>query len=314
MIRPLDWRDLALLRRVGDQGFCFDSQLAYTRGPNPFQTILIDLVRPGRMACTLVSRPEDQEQQAAIGQIHHRPGDTHAKLSFIGPETAFENSASTHLLDSLAKAAGERGAHHLIAEIDEQDIAFEALRKAGYAIYARQRIWRLEAASRAQRSDGRMIWRSIDESDEPAINHLYHNIVPALVQQVEHPPHQDKGDYVHYVEGELHGYLDIESGPRGVWAHPYFHPAAEAFDSLFANFIESYSDHRKRPLYLSVRSYQGWMTHGLEKLGFTACSDQAVMVKRLTAMLRHPAHASLPAVEGRRPEPTTPMVRYPHSE
>jgi hypothetical protein len=270
---------------------------------------LVDLVTPGRTAFTFVVRPDEKDQGAAIGQIHHRTGDSQAKLAFIGPEDAFSNSNGTHLLDALAQAAGQRGAHHMIAEVDELNPAFETLRQAGYAIYARQRIWRLEAIAREKPSDIKMAWRSFDRSDEMAITQLYHNIVPALVQQVELPPHQDKGDFVHYAEEELHGYLDIESGPRGVWIHPYFHPAAEAFNELITTFLDGYSDSRKRPLYLSMRSYQGWMAHGLEKLGFKVCSDQAVMVKRLAAMLRHPARSRIRAVESSHPEPTTPMVR-----
>ena len=39
--------------------------------------------------------------------------------------------------------SGERGALRLLADVDEQTLAFEALRKCGFAIYNRQRVWRL---------------------------------------------------------------------------------------------------------------------------------------------------------------------------
>jgi hypothetical protein len=141
------------------------------------------------------------------------------------------------------------------------------------------------------------------------VSHLYINIVPALVQQVEQPPIIERRDLAHALESDVLGYLDIERGPKGVWVQPYLHPAAENLDELLAGFLESYSDSRRRPLYFVVRSYQGWVSHGLERLGFTVCSDQAVMVKRLAALIRHPARVQLPAVEGTRPEPTTPFMR-----
>jgi hypothetical protein len=45
----------------------------------------------------------------------------------------------------------------------------------------------------------------------------------------------------------------------------------------------------------------------LERLGFEPFNDQAVMVKRLTAAVRHPVRAPLPALEGTQPEPTAPF-------
>lgn len=308
MVRAADWRDLGLITRVRNDGLCLDSQLAYTRGLNTLQTVVLDLLTPGRSAYTLVSRSSGRDEPDALGQIIHRVGDPHARLTFLGPEGAFPTSNGIHLLDELGKAAGQRGAHHLIAEVDETNPIFESLRNAGFAIYARQRIWHLEIIHAADRPTQNAAWRSVKSSDESSVNQLYLNIVPALVQQVEQPPSLGRGDLAHSLEGDLLGYLDIERGPKGVWVHPYLHPAAENLDELLSGFIGKYSDSRGRPLYFVVRSYEGWVGHGLERLGFNVCSDQAVMVKRLVAVIRHPARARLPAVEGTRPEPTTPFA------
>jgi hypothetical protein len=313
MIRPFDWRDLGLLHRARDQGLCLDSQLAFTRGSNTLQTLLLDMITPGRSACTIVARPDEKEDQPAIGQILHRAGDSLARLSFIGPESAISNPNILHLLDALSYAAGERGAQHLIAEVDEQSPIFENIRRAGFAIYARQRIWRLDVKADLKQLPKSEAWRSETENDESSINHLYLNIVPALVQQVELPPSVDRGDFVHVNEGELLGYLDIERGSLGVWVDPYFHPAVENLDELLLGFLGSYTDNQRRPLFFPVRSYQGWIGHALERIGFEPCSDQAVMVKRLAAALRRPAISSLPAVEGTHPEPTTPFAHVRHS-
>lgn len=308
MIRPADLRDLGLLRRMREHGLCLDSQLAYTRGAHTFQTLFLDLITPGSSTFTLIAKPSEEGEQAALGQILHRLGDPHARLSVIGPQEILAETRGSKLLDGLADAAGERGAHHLIAEVDENNPVFESLRRAGYAIYARQRIWILEDTQKGNPTSRNGPWRRTESADEEAIIHLYQNLVPAMVQQVEVPPRPKKGDVVHYAEGELLGYLDIERGPLGVWVQPYLHPAAQSPAAPLDSFIKGYSDSRKRPLYFSVRSYQGGVMHGLERLGFAFHRDQAVMVKHLAVLIRHPALKPLPAGDGTRAEPTTPFA------
>jgi hypothetical protein len=271
----------------------------------------LDLFTPGRNTYTLVARPSQKNEPSAVGQFMHRMGEPQARLTFLGPEDSISTTHGLELLDEIAHASGERGAHHLIAEVDETNPMFENLRNAGFAIYARQRIWHIDEIPDLDQSTQNAAWRPAKSSDEPAISHLYINIVPPMVQQVEQPPTLARGDLAHSHEGIILGYLDIERGPRGVWVHPYLHPAAENLDELLSGFLASYTDSRRRPLYFVVRSYEGWVGHGLERLGFSVCNDQAVMVKRLAAIIRHPARARIPSVERTRPEPTTPFAQEP---
>ncbi|NIM95504.1 MAG: hypothetical protein GTO18_17540 [Anaerolineales bacterium] len=312
MIRPFDWRDIGLLNRSRENGLCLDSQMAHTRGTSMLQTIIVDLFAPGRNGCTLVARPSEKDEIAAVGQIMHRAGETRARLTFIGPEEVLYRPYGAELLDALSSAAGERGANHLVADVDENSLAFESMRSAGYAIYARQRIWRLEIPPEGTDRLEKSAWRPETDDDVEAVNHLYLDNVPVLVQQVETPPNQDKGDLVHWHEGELLGYLDIERGSIGVWVHPYFHPAVENLDLLLSDFLSSYTDNQERPLYFAVRSYQGLVGQTLERLGFQLFRDQAVMVKRLAVPVHRPAQAPIPTVEGTRAKPTTPFAHASH--
>ena len=142
MIRTADWRDLGLIHKVKNNGLCHDSQLAYTRGPSNYQSTVLDLLTPGRTAQTMVARPSKNEP-SVMGQIMHRMGEPQARLTYLGPEEAVATTPGLALLDELAHTAGARGAHHLIAEVEETNPMFESLRKAGFAIYARQRVWHL---------------------------------------------------------------------------------------------------------------------------------------------------------------------------
>jgi len=305
-IRPLDVRDLRLLHRLRRDGLCLHAQVAYTRGPHALQTALLDVLTPGRSTHTLVARPLLPGEPAAVGQIAHDLGDSVARLGFIGPTAQVDGAVGLGLLDALSQEAGMRGAHNLIAEVDEDQPAFECLRRAGFAVYARQQIWRWEGTpSPEQAYDD--VWRSEVPGDGEAIAWLVANLVPGLVLQVEAAPGRSRRGLLHWAEGELRAYLDLERGPRGVWAQPYIHPAVEAIDMLLAAFLRR-SAESDRPVYLCLRSYQSWMVGALVRLGFERVAEQAVMVRRLAATVRRAVPAPLPALNGRRVEPTTPFA------
>lgn len=304
-IRPLDWRDLPLLHRLRDRGLCFDAKIAHTRGPHPLQSALLDAITPGRGELTLVAPDHDGSDLTAIGQLAHTQGEPNARIVFVGPASAIEEDHVLHLMDRLAEAVGRRGAHHLIADVDADSRAFEVLRRAGFAVYARQRIWRLDPERAPQPPvDGR--WHEKNRSDESSVTRLYHNVVPGLVQQVEPPPGGQ--GLVHWNEKELHAYLDIARGPLGTWVQPYLHPAAQDHDLLLAAAFSRLTSESDQPVYLCVRSYQGWMNDTLARMGLTPRADQAVMVKRLTAKIREAKKLEAMQLEGTRPEPSAPFV------
>ncbi|OGO14822.1 MAG: hypothetical protein A2Y93_05775 [Chloroflexi bacterium RBG_13_68_17] len=314
MIRALDWRDLSLLRRLRDRGVCLDAQQAFCRGHHTLANTLLGLVSPTLNVHTLVSRPDGPEDPAAVAQILHHNSDTLARLAFITPEGALSSASGLALLEGVCQAAGERGALNLAAEVDEDSPAFAGLRRAGFAIYARQNVWALPTPAEAARegrpdAQSRQLWRTEIGSDRSAVHFLYANLVPALVQQIEPPPARGSRGLVYWQGGELLGYLEVERGPLGTWVQPYFHPAVEQTHALLVDLLAHGPVSRARPVFVCVRSYQGWMNGLLERLGFGLCASQAVMVKRLAATVRRPALARLPAIEGTRAEPTAPIVR-----
>jgi hypothetical protein len=311
-IRSFDWRDFALLQRVRNRGVCLHSQLRYTRGPHAIQNTFLEMFTPSRSIHTLVVRPDNADSPEALGQVQIRESYPQAHLAYITPEEALETESGLQLLESMARVAGQRGCQTLVAEVDEASSSFEVLRKAGFGVYARQRVWRLDQPLRDDLDPKEHAWRPELRNDRNSIQALYLNIVPALVQQVEPPPERNGRGLVYWLEGEMLGYLDIFRGSRGIWIQPYFHPAARLNDDLLAGFIQGFSPSQSKPIYFSVRSYQGGVGGSLDRLGFTPCSDQAVMVKRLAHLVTDQVHAKLPAIEGTQPEPTAPFAHFDH--
>ena len=313
MIRPFDWRDLPLLHRVRGRGLCLAAQLAYTRGPQALAGVIVDAFSGGRSPATLVVRDQTAARgpggPSGIGQLDHRPGQPHARLAFFAPVELMDLASGTELLEALARSAGERGAQNLIAEVEEHNPAFEQLRRAGFSIYARQRIWRADppetagARPSAAVEPGESLWRAESPADILPIRNLALNLVPSLVQQIEPLIERQGGGMVHGSDEELLAYLEIERGPLGVWIQPYLHPAVEYAEQLLSSFLAAAVDPRRRPVYACVRSYQSWMNGALDRLGFLPEADQAVMVRRLAVPLRETAPLVERALAAARAEP-----------
>jgi hypothetical protein len=273
---------------------------------------MLEMFTRSRFIYTLVARPDESLDPEILGQLQINEHYPQAYLAYITPEEALDTPSGLHLLEAAARSAGQLGCQTLVAELNERSPSFESLRRAGFGVYARQRIWRLDQPFSGDLQPQGHSWRTETRSDRNAIMALYFNIVPALVQQVEPPPERNGRGQVYWLDDEMLGYLDIQRGPRGIWVQPYFHPAAQLSDDLLAGLIQGFSPSTTRPVYVCVRSYQGGLGGSLERLGFTPCSDQAVMVKRLAQLVTNHVQVPLPVIEGTQPEPTAPFAHFDH--
>jgi hypothetical protein len=240
-----------------------------------------------------------------MGQMTHSPDAQFARLTFLAPKEALESPSTTELLEQLAYQAGEIGALNLLAEVDVESKAFESLRKAGFAIYARQRIWQM--AESTDKFQSQIPWKTTSKEDNFGVQSLYHNVVPGLVQQAEPLSSKQVDGLVCQQDGEIIAYVDLKFGPRGIWAQPFFHPDIEDVDARLRGMLQSIPNRRERPVYLGVRSYQSWLETALNFFGAQPSPTQAVMVKRLAVQQRN-ARFALPQIDGQR-EITTPIVR-----
>jgi hypothetical protein len=303
ILRAFDWRDLAVLHRYRHQGLCLDSALGVTRGHTLIPRILLSYLSPGVGISTWVCA-DQCDPQPLLGQIIHRQGSAVARISFLAPQEALESPSVASLLDQLAQQAGQSGAYHLLAEIDEDSPAFESLRRTGFAVYARQRLWRYRGAAPDQ--EVTHPWRRLSSQNAFAVQALYHNLVPGLVGQIESLANEPLEGLV-YQNGEMLAYAELKYGPRGIWAQPFLHPDAEDVEMHLNNFLHSIPDRRSRDIYLCVRSYQSWLEPGLETLGAEAGPRQAVLVKRMAVPHKVTRPFALPKIEGQ-PEISAPIA------
>jgi hypothetical protein len=294
MIRPFELRDLPTLNRCRRRGLFLDSIPVLTRGRSlvPVGAALSPLAQATGVF-TSIYRADDGGE-AILGQAAHAAGSPVARLTFIAPDAAIDSHALAPLLEHLIRRLGERGAQSLVAEVDEKSRTFEALRRAAFSIYSRQRIWRV---SRPPAAPAASAWRPAEPNDDFAIQRLYNMLVPGLVQQVE-PEHSGRHGWTLRQEGELLAFADVQTGPRGVWAQPFIHPEMEEADGRLAQWLAALRPRPARPVYICLRSYSAWLAPTLEDLGAQPGPPQAVMVRRLAAEVKKPALTPLPAING----------------
>lgn len=311
-IRPFGWRDLALLRNYINRGLFLDSARVLIHGTSMIPMgAFLPFLGPSTRIFTYRCQNTPTPGMPLLGQLTYTMGATYARLSFLAPEDTMDQSTLSTLADYMAMQMGEHGAFHILADVDESSQVFQLLHRAGFAIYARQRIWRLDGLPVGEEDPA--IWRSCRSMDIIGVRSLYCNVVPGLVQQVEPLPKKNLRGVVHYQNGDLLAFVDLKYGRNGIWVQPFIHPDAQGFDRYLFQLLHDLPARRGRPLYICVRSYQSWLESAFELMGARVGPQQAVMVRHLALTRRVNQTYPLPAINGSRAEPTAPIARVGES-
>ncbi len=284
-IRPLAIFDLPYLYSFRDQAIGLDTARTLTRG-NPLGAVgLFAYVNPVRHIYSAIVNGGGESVLAGI--IHSR-NDAFAKLLFIAPHSQLDHPDLPALIENLAEQAGNWGAFHVLAEVDETSNAFVALRGAGFSVYAWQRMWDV---SHVRDENSSFPWTRAKSTDMSSVQSLYHQIVPPLLQPVEPHPRIPLGWMCN--EG-MRCYVSATQGVYGIVLIPLIHPEATNVSAKLVSLINHLPDRRNRPVYVCVRSYQAWLEPVLADLGAQGGDRQAVMVKHLARMVKD--EQTVPAV------------------
>jgi hypothetical protein len=268
---------------------------------------MLSYFAPATGIFTYLCRSNGKTDTPMIGQVMHTYGSPFARLSFLAPEAAIESGRLPELLEHMIATIGERGALYLLAEVDQDSVAFEALRCASFAIYARQRIWQLTGEPLGNTLP--TPWEEGTGKDVLAVRLLYNNLVPGLVQQVEPPPNNHVEGVIYRLKDELLAYIEMKYGSRGIWMQPFIHPDMDEIPARLGDLLLNLPRRRSRPVYLCVRTYQSWLEAAIEDSGAEAGPLQAVMVKHLAVSKKVARKFALRSLEGGQPEVTAPLAR-----
>jgi len=274
-VRPLDLLDLPSLARYRHTLLSLDSARVLTRGNPLGPAALLSYLNPRHLIYTAIA---SENGRSLMGQVTRMESEASARLAFLAPAEEAD-ALVLPLAETLAAQAGEWGAFHLLAEVDEGAPAIRPLRQAGFSMFAWQRIWKMALPETDGTSPG---WRSVEALDWPAVQSLHNQIIPALLQPIEMLPKQAEG-LIFRSGGDLQAYARVASGPAGVWLQPFVPPECECAPLLGA-LLSAIGRSYRRPVYVCVRSYQAWLESVLEDLGGQAGPQQAVLVKHLAKL------------------------------
>ena len=278
-IRSLDLLDIPIIARYRNDVLTLDSARALTRGHPLGAMGLLAYINPTRHLYAAIA---NGDQSALLGGVIHTRGDTFAKLLYLAPSSRLNDPQLPALIEHLASQAGTWKAFHVIAEVEETSKVFSPLRKAGFSVYAQQRMWDVSGIEKTE-SGRRSAWRRMQSVDLPAVQSLHYQIVPPSLHPIEPAPNRVIG-FVH--EQDIKCYVSITSGMHGIVLTPLIHPEENDVEAKIAALMNGLPDRRGRRVYLNVRSYQTWLEPALEDLGAQPSTRQAVMVKHLVRLVK----------------------------
>ncbi len=278
--------DLPLIYRLSEQATLLDSEIACTKHIHSANGSVLSNMLPQRGLHTLVAR---MGKHQVVGQFRFRADDDNARITYVAPglEADDDDTLWLYVMDAMAREAGKYNAHTLIAEVEENSSLFETLRTAGFAVYARQQIWRW-MPDHGRISPSSITLQDRGEADEHEILKLVVNTVPQLIQQFTAPPPDAEG-WIHWGKSDMDAFFAVTTGKHGLYMVPYIHPdITAATELLLRSALAMAQQKSSQPIYICVKRYQEWIANCLEALGLEPGPRQAVMVKHLAAGVRHP--------------------------
>jgi hypothetical protein len=322
VISPFALRDLGLLVKLQKDHVSLCPIETLTRPQSPMWAAIASLLPfdEAKSLTYILHEKRQEDTQVGFLQARQSPGQPTLHIQRLTPPLDRGEDAQaawSRMINYTVGAAGERGIQRIFSCAGNGSPERAVLSAAGFSLYAREDIFRLDAAPRDQAPAPDGI-RPEQSSDQIGINLLYTEITPHLVQQAEYPIgigtdwlcgsvgwNQGEGFVLEDRVG-IAGYGYLISGRIGHWLRIFVHARAYNRASDLVDYAMALLNYYPPlPVYCGVREYQGGVRAPLEERGFQMFSAQCRLVRHTMARVKEPARGLVPALEKRVEAPTT---------
>jgi len=300
VIRLFGLRDVLMVKQLQSQGVAFDLRRLLLHSSPPLYSALSGYLTHynlGTITCVHEGTKEGKNLKG-FAQVWPRADQAEWDIVFLSPSLErHENAADLwyRLLTYLTILGAEQGILRIYARSSEDAEAEDIFRQAGFTVIAREEVFALRREpAAAPRPSG---LRLLAPQDGRALEELYRQAVPQLVQQAEGLPSHSglahyrlplgsrRGqEYVWAEEGKIIAYMGWYSSPRGCWLEIVARPEHRAnTPPCIKHILTLMGCSETMPVYCPVPDYDvglGWL---LRTLGFESCTRQVLLVVHTAA-------------------------------
>lgn len=286
--------------RLQRRGISLDLQRVVLQSPSPlWEAWLAYLTQQAMGQPTLVLYdPHDGE---AFVQFRFRARQAAADVVYLAPtlESGRRTArAWTHLLDGACAEAAGQGIQRVFASLPESGPEMDVFQQAGFSLYAGEDVYCLPSVTATSHAGPQAQMRPLVPEDWTALQKLIVAVTPQRVRQAEGGIHlaTDVGKNCQWYvlpggsNTELAGALRVCKGPAAHWLRLLVNPdARDAVDALVQWGLASLAGGTARPVYCSVRRYEGGIRGALTAAGFELAESRALVVKQTAAWVKAPS-------------------------
>ncbi len=322
MARTLNLQDLRSVRDLQPQGVELDYERAKLWPHSALSAALAEKLPFNEIgAATIVLYPNHSKHHPlGFIQARMRRRRPEADISYIAPSLDAHPDSVTiwyRLLAEITNALCEKGCQRIYVQMPSDLDAEQVFRQAGFVAYAHEDVYLLspQQLQAFSRPTGPRMLRRQRSRDSWNLLRLYNAATPRPVQQAEGMLSTEGklgklGDWWEqasgtgyvldsHADGGLVGAVRITRGSAASWMRLYLHPEAQSSQAgeLVCGALSLVNTGHARPIYCSVRDYEGGIRAWLEGAKFQYQFNRTLLVKHATVRVKEPALWAVPVLE-----------------
>jgi hypothetical protein len=256
----------------------------------------------------------DAHDGEAFVQVRYRPRQAAADIVYMAPALSDRDRAPRawlNLLDGACVQVAAQGIQRVFANLPQAGAETEVFQQAGFSLYAAEDVFRRPSATYSRPSaaatarGGSLKLRPLEPGDWPALQKLCVAITPQRVRQAEggiNVTSESRRPCRWYVlsegnGGDLAAAARLCSGGAAHWLRLLVHPDVRGVaDDILDWGLSELSAQAPRPVYCSVRKYEGGIRGPLEQGGFEPYESRSLVVRHTVAWIKSTVQDKVPAL------------------